>query len=254
MLQDERRAIIANRLEKFGVVKVADLSKELNATEVTIRHDLDELQNQGLAVRIHGGAKIKYLSGVKMTLEENAAKSVKERKIISEFAYSMVENNDSLILDSSATVLTFARLLKEDPFENLTILTTSLPVFNELIEVRNYSVILIGGKYNRNLMSTNGPLSYLLLRNIHVDKAFMGVAGIDIRNGLTGPYEEETEIKKLSIECADRSVLLADHSKFGRCFLYSFGRLEDVDSIITDTRPDERFIEKLGFAGVDLMY
>ncbi len=253
MIQEERKKIIVSKLQQYGIVRVSELSRELNTTDVTIRHDLNEIQSEGIAIRVHGGAKIKNFSGVKMTLTENAGKSVKERKVIAELSYSLIENHDSILLDSSATVLSLAKLLASAPFEELTVVTTSLPIFLELANVEQYNMLLVGGKYNRKLESTNGPLSYYVLRNLHLDKAFVGVAGIDIRNGFTGPYEEENEIKRLSIECADQSFVMADHSKFGKAFLYSFAKFDDVDGIVTDTFPEENFMEKIRESGARLI-
>lgn len=253
MISEERKKYIIDELEKFGIVRVTDLGEKLKTTEVTIRRDLDELQSSGMAIRIRGGAKIKNYASLKMTLVDNDARCVSEREKIAALAYEQIRPNDTIILDSSATVLQLARMLRTRPISNLTILTPSFNNFMELSTNAEYTLIFVGGKYNRQMNSTNGHFAQLVLENVHADKSFLGSAGVDA-DGFSGPYEEETRVKHLSIKNADASFVLADHTKFAKCFLYRFAQLGEIDYVVTDLEPDKEIRDAMLSTGVVLLY
>lgn len=252
MLAEERKRRIVELLNQQGVVRVTDLSQEMDVAEATIRHDLSDLQDLGLAVRIHGGAKQPNVSGHKMTLDENLEKCKEERRSIGECGYKMIKRNDTIFLDSSATVLEVARCLSMNPIEGLTILTTSFPIFQVLSEVEDYALIFVGGQYNRRLKSTSGYFAQKTLELVHVDKAFIGVSGIDA-SGFSGPYEEETNIKHLSIVNSDAQYVLADHTKFFKSYLYRFAVPSEVKYLITDRYPHNDLASCLIESGLEII-
>ncbi len=243
MLAEERKQYIMNMLNEYGIVRVSDLSAQLNTTEATIRRDLDDLQSKGMVTRVHGGAKSAISTGKKMTLQENIAKCAEEKKKIAQIAYRFISERDCIILDSSATVLELAKLLRINPIKDLTLITPSFVIFNELVHEESYTLIFVGGKYNRLLNSTAGILAQTVLENIHVDKAFLGVAGLDPTYGFSGPYEEETGVKKCFVSNSNHQYMLADHTKFCRTYLYRFASPDDVECIITDAKPDRNVCE-----------
>lgn len=254
MLSEERRRHIIAELDEYGIVRVSDLSAQLKTTEATIRRDLDELQSQGIVIRVHGGAKSVTSTGKKMTLQENLSKCEEEREKIAQIAYRYLEERDCIVLDASATVQSLARLLRLRPIKDLTIITPSFGILQELCQETEYTIIFVGGKYNWRLNSTAGILAQNVLENVHVDKAFIGSSGVDPVYGFSGPYEEETQVKMRFVSNSNHQFVLADHTKFFRSYLYRFAAPEDIEYVITDRKPDRNVLGTFEEKNVNVIY
>lgn len=254
LLSEERKQLIIDKLDEYGIVRVSDLSAQMNTTEATIRRDLDDLQAKGIAIRVHGGAKSVTSTGKKMTLQENLSKCEEEREKIAQIAYRFLEERDCIVLDTSATVQSLARLLLRRPVKDLTIITPSFDILHELAQETSYTLIFVGGKYNWRLNSTAGILAQNVLENIHVDKAFIGSPGVDAAYGFSGPYEEETQVKMRFVSNSNHQFILADHTKFFRTYLYRFAAPKEIEYVITDRKPDWDILETFKAKGVNVIY
>jgi len=192
-----------------GVIRVEDLCRRLRVSSATVRRDLDQLERSGAIRRVHGGAV-----SVESRLDE-----------------PVFEDNTSL-----------ARLLRDRA--NLTVVTNSLKAAYEL-SGRGPRLIVIGGELRRLSQTLVGPLTRLLLGELHLDKAFMGTIGFAPKEGLTTTDPSEAFTKEVVMKQARQVIVLADSSKAGKVSFASAGRWENVHVLITDNHVDKEFAKEL---------
>ncbi len=246
----ERHKLILEKLKKNGFVEVADLSKEFGVSLVTIRKDLKVLEEKKLLFRSHGKAipSNPYTTEHHVHVKEKI--KTKEKIRIAMAAGLILEPNDSIIIASGTSVIQFAKHLK--PVEGLTVLTASLNTALILSDNPNIDVIQLGGNIRRSSSSVIGPISEKMLAEFTFTKLFLGVDGIDLDFGLTTTSSMEASLNKVMIKAAQKIIVLADSSKFGK---KGFGRicgLEDVDQIITDSDIDDQTKNRLQELGIDV--
>ncbi|MDP3946080.1 MAG: DeoR/GlpR family DNA-binding transcription regulator [Lutibacter sp.] len=246
----ERHKLILNKLEQNGFVNVNELSEDFGVSVVTIRKDLKLLEERQLLFRSHGRAipANPYITEHHVHVKEKIHAEEKIRIAIE--AGSNLEPNDSIILASGTSVIEFAKRIKH--IEGITVLTASLDTALILSENPNIDVIQLGGTVRRSSSSVIGPIGEKMLAELTFTKLFLGVDGIDIEYGLTTTNIMEASLNKQMIKSAQKIIVLADSSKFGR---KGFGRIcgiEDVDQIITDSGIDEFTKKQLVELGIDV--
>ena len=234
----DRHKLILEKLEQNGFVNVNDLSQEFNVSPVTIRKDLKLLEERKLLFRSHGRAipVNPYITEHHVNIKEKI--NTNEKKRIAMAAGLTLEPFDSIIIASGTSVIEFARHIK--PVEGLTVLTASLNTALILSENSTIDVMQLGGSVRSSSSSVIGPIGEKMLSEFTFTKLFLGVDGIDLEYGLTTTNAMEASLNKAMIKAAQKIIVLADSSKFGR---KGFGRicgLEDVDQIITDKGLDQK--------------
>lgn len=252
---DERKQAILDRLARENRIYVSDLSHEFEVSEVTIRKDLQELEVRGMLRRVHGGATTLGPGkvSVESTLDELVQINVQEKQAIARAAFQFVAEGDALLLDASTTTRELAHLLRDSRFTSLTVITTALQISQELAPCEHIQVIQIGGIIRRSLFTSMGPMATEALRNLHADKAFIGVNGVDPQVGLTTQNMLECEIKRHMIEASTQSFVLADASKMGCIALGVIAPLNRVDYVVTDQGVPTLTARKIEEAGVDVV-
>ena len=246
----ERHQRILKKLETNGFVTVNDLSQEFNVSLVTIRKDLKLLEERNLLFRTHGRAipSDPYITEHHVNVKEKL--QAKEKNRIAIAAGLTLEPFDSIIIASGTSVIEFARHIK--PVEGLTVLSASLNTSLILSENPNIDVIQLGGIVRPSSSSVVGPIGEKMLAEFTFTKLFLGVDGIDLDYGLTTTSSMEASLNKEMIKAAQKIIVLADSSKFGR---KGFGRicsLDDVDQIITDNGIDTKTKSRLYELGIDV--
>ncbi len=239
----ERRDEIIQILYDQGKVRVDDLSKRFNVTSVTIRNDLDFLENKGILHRTHGGALMRKNVYEDHTLEEKKKIRSAEKQRIGKRAVELINDGDSILLDSGTTTLEIARQMQEK--QNLTVMTNAIPIAVELKNKENINVMLTGGALRSESFSLVGPDAEAIIRNYYFDKLFLGVDGIDIELGLTTPNPMEAQLNRLMVERAREVIAVADSSKFGRQSFSFICEMDVISTIITDSKLNEEFEKKL---------
>lgn len=257
MLTEERWQHILSALQSNGVISVSALSKTLGTTEVTIRRDLEKLEREGKLKRTHGGAIRSSQYGGTYFEPHYSQLDVMNAGLkaqISKKAFELISDNSAIIIDSSTTSKQLCELIRRNPPTGLMVVTNSVRIVLEFSMCESVEVILVGGQVRKNLISCTGPLSELLLDQIRVDKAFIGINGIDFEdNVMTTPNISEGAIKNSMMKCAKEIIILADHTKFGKTFLCKVCNATDVDTIITDNEVDPETVEKAKECGVSLL-
>ena len=248
----ERRKKILHLLNKNGQVFVQELSSEFKVSEVTIRKDLDMFESKKLLIRSRGGA-MKYESSVGTDLEITDKDKIyyTEKVNIGKRAAAMVQDGDTIIIDSGTTTLEVAKKLNKD--YNINIITNAINIVNQLIQFNNVNLIVPGGILRKNSHSLIGPLAERSLSNFNVDKVFIGVDGFDISQGAFTPNIEEASLNQRMIEIAKEVILVTDSSKFNRKSLALICPPNKIDIIVTDDKIDETIKRQLIEIGIKVI-
>jgi len=250
MLNEERRRSILETLHREGRVLVTELARQFRTSQITIRKDLEVLDNQGLIQRTHGGA-LPVQAGALLdpTLREKEKLHRKEKMRIAMAAAKLVEEGESVLLDSGTTTTAIARALKDA--SKLTVITNATNIAAELAGT-NVDVILTGGTLRKNSFSLVGPLAEQTLRQLSADILFLGVDGFDTKAGLFTPNVLEAQVNRIMVEIATRTVAVCDSSKFGRRSLCNIVPTSAVNQVITDKNISKHDLQTLREAGVSV--
>lgn len=244
-----RRAKILEELELKGQVTVSELSKMFGISEVTIRNDLSHLEKQNMLIRARGGAiKIKYYRmGLDPSISDKQKEFLKEKQRIAKEAVKLIEDGDTIVLDSGTTTTEIAKNLEQ--FKNLTIITNALNIAGILSEYEGFNIFMPGGFLRKKSLSLVGVLADESLKKFYCDKLFLGVDGFDTTHGLSTPNSEESHLNQIMIDIAKKIVLVTDSRKFLRRRFAFIGPISVLDVVITDTgvgEEDKRRLEKNG--------
>ncbi|RYY23807.1 MAG: DeoR/GlpR transcriptional regulator [Sphingobacteriaceae bacterium] len=244
----ERHQFIINKLHQEGHINVIELCKELEVSSVTIRKDLKFLEEKGLLFRTHGGATQHNPYIVERPVNEKEKLQADEKTRIGVAAAGLVLDNDSIIIASGTSVLALAKNLH--PKGNLTVITSALNVALELNKYPNIEILQLGGMLRPSSSSVIGDYAKNILVDFFCSKLFLGVDGIDLDFGLTTTSAMEAHLNRQMINVAQKTIVLADSTKFGR---RGFGRicsLDEVDQIITDSGVSDHIVQTLESAGI----
>ena len=250
VFQEERMRGIMKKLEGENRVLIADLAKEYNTTSVTIRKDLDILENQGLLKRTHGGAILHKPLFHGLNLNEKEKLNADEKKRIADEAVKLISEGDVVILDSGSTTTQLARNMKN--LKGITVITNAVNIALEL-SASDCEIILTGGALQKNSSTLVGPFADDILRKISADKLFHGVDGIDYETGLTTPDIIEANTSRVMMQRAGENILLVDSSKFGRRSLGVICQIKEINKIITTRKMDKNEIKNLKDIGVEVI-
>jgi DeoR family transcriptional regulator, aga operon transcriptional repressor len=245
----KRRNQIIIEIQKKGQVFVDELSKEFKVSEVTIRNDLEQLERKNMLIRARGGA-INLESRVRIDhrLTEKGKLNYKEKIIIGKQAAKLIKEGDTIIIDSGTTTIEIIKNISH--LKELTLISNALNIVNELSNSPNINVIIPGGYLRQNSMSLVGPMAEKNLRNLHVDKVFLGVDGFDTKIGVYTPNIEEAHLNEIMIEAANEVIVVADSSKFKRRSFAYICPINKIHTVVTDEGIDIEDRKRLEDAGI----
>jgi len=253
VLMEKRRRAILEEVEEYGKVRVAELSKKLNCSEVTIRSDIKVMARQGLVQRIHGGA-VKLDSGEYYKYSaESLYRNVEQKRAIAVCAYECIEPHDTIIIDDASGSFYLAEEIKSNPGKRIAVVTNSLLVGNELAGVKHVELYMVGGPVGGHLAATMGDETVDTISGFRVDKAFIGVHSINFEAGLTSIATPQMQVKKAILKVASKVYVLADSSKFGAGYLSVICPLNEVYRIITDNQVKQEILQRAEKDGVPLV-
>ncbi len=244
----ERHQQILNQLQQEGQVNVLDLCDKMSVSSVTIRKDLKLLEDKGLLFRTHGGATAKNPYTTDRSVNEKEKIQATEKMRIGAAAASLLQPNDSILIASGTTVLAFARNIQAKA--GLTVITPSLNVALELNRYPEIEVMQLGGVLRKSSSSVTGPYAESILADFSCSKLFLGVDGIDLEFGLSTTNVMEAHLNRQMIKVSQKTIVLADSTKFGK---RGFGKIcgfEDIDQIITDKGISDFTVQALEGMGI----
>ncbi len=238
----ERHQRIYDILKRQGTATVEQLKKELYASDATIRRDLTKMEQDGLLVRIWGGAMLKNSPDGDPPAFLRSTENVVAKQKIASAALKLVQENSSIFLMSGTTVLQFAKLLHG--MQGLTAITTSLDIVNELNKSASIKVICCGGELYEHYDFT-GALTANTLEQFHADYFITSCSGITAE-GCTSQDASRVEIMRRMRKNSEKMILLIDSSKVGKKHVYKWLNFDQIDYVVMDKYPKDRaLLEKL---------
>jgi DeoR family fructose operon transcriptional repressor len=250
MSYPERKKEILTLLEKFENLSVMEIAQKLSISPATVRRDLLDLSNEGLLTRTHGGAmKLDYLPLTAFNKKQTANDLSKQA--IGKLAAEQVTDGDIIFMDCGSTVFTMCPHLKK--ISRLKIITNSLPIVAELIDVPGISINLIGGELDAERKAVHGEVALQHINNYHADKAFIGIDGFSVENGLSSHSEKEASITKAFIQNAGRVYLLCDASKIGKDVYLKLGLVKMVSCLITNSQLEGAVKDAISEKGITVL-
>jgi DeoR/GlpR family transcriptional regulator of sugar metabolism len=242
MLARQRQAKILERVREEGAVRVADLVREFGVSDMTVRRDLEMLDDRGLLEKVHGGATaVEGSAQYEPTFVAKSSLQRAEKSAIAAAAADLVEPGMAIALSAGTTTYSLAQRLVDIP--RITVVTNSIRVTDVLHHGgRPDQTIILTGGVRTPSEALVGPFAVAALRTVHVDLVFVGVHGMDPHSGFTCPNLLEAETDRALIEAARRLVVVADHTKWGVIGISSIARLDQADVLVTDGHlaPDAR--------------
>lgn len=248
MFAVERQKYILDQLAEYGAVLVNKLSAELNVTEETVRRDLEKLENQELLVRTHGGAIPLEENNIELSLEKRKKLNSDIKMKLAKEAVKMIARGDTVFLDASTTTFYMAKEIKK--MNNVTVVTNSLRVINELSNSNDITVISVGGIVSNNQSFVGTHTESIIRDNFFVNKMFFSSRGITINGEILESNERECGVKKSMLNNSSEKIYLCDKSKVGRVGFAKLCTITDIDCMITEKVADEKLLNNLAENGI----
>jgi len=247
----ERRAKILELLDEHGQVRVSQLKEMFGVSEVTIRNDLDRLEEKRLLIKTRGGAIQTQRVGFDYEFNKELSLFLKEKQAIGKKAAELVKEKDTIILDSGTTTLEVARNLTH--FNDLTIITNGIKIVSELCRFPNLKIVMLGGSIRQSSLSLIGPIAEENLKSLYCDKLFLGVNGIDSKYGMFTTYIEDASLARVMISMSKEVVVVTDSSKFQKRSFSIVAPINTIDILVTDANIPKDESRNLSNAGVSVI-
>ena len=238
LLVEKARSFESSReLEKTAELTVSELCERLDVSPVTIRDDLRDLEEKKRVTRTHGGAIVDLRIGIEWNSYEKSSINLAEKQRIAQVAAPLVEDGDTILLDTGTTVLELAKQLITR--NELTVVTNDLEIAAILESASQIQTIVLGGELRKGFHCTKGPLGQRMAKELRVDKAFMGANSLSLEDGVGTPDVQQAETKKTMVSIARQVIVLCDHTKISRESLTRFADLEQIHIVVTDQIDEE---------------
>lgn len=248
-----RRKKIIGLLNENGSVQVQQLSNLFNISTVSIRKDLKFLDQRGVVTRTYGGAFLNSESSeiTEAAIDLKEKLNVNSKCKIAQAAADMINEGDSIILDSGTTTNRIAEQLANK--ESITVITNDLNAINLISEYPSVELVVLGGTLRRKSMYFHGTQAEKTLKELHADKLFLGVDGFHMEKGITTHFEAEATLNRIMCSAATEVIVVADSSKFNKVCLYKIIEPSEVTKLITDSGISAEFKENLISMGIEVI-
>lgn len=254
MLAIERRNEILEKLQTDRRVVVSELSQLYDVSEETIRRDLEKLVNDGYAIKSYGGAVINENINIELPFNIRKNRNILGKQHIAELVAGLINDGDSIMLDASTTAVYIAKTLQEKGKKNLTVITNSIEIIIELFDAQDWTVLSTGGVSREGSFALVGPQTDRMLSSYHVDKAVISCKGIDVSAGFTDSDDLHANNKRTMLKAAKEKILAIDSSKFDRIAFTEIGTLDDLTTVITDEKPEEKWLQVFEDSGIKCIF
>lgn len=229
----QRRYEIYKKLKKDKTVQVSELAKVYSVSLMTIRRDLDSLENQGLAIKSYGGATLNESSSTEPSFEIKEGMSQSDKKEIAIYASTLIQDGDSIYLDCGTTCL---ELFKRIHHKKITIFTNFWKILQYVDRNTKAKIIMAPGVYNSVTQAALSESTIQFFQNYYIDKAFISVLGLDLDYGVSIPSMSDALVKKAILDSSNKKICMVDHTKFHKKYMSKIANIDDFDMIITDDK------------------
>lgn len=258
MLVEQRYQKVLDLMKVDGSVKVSELKKKLDVSSETIRRDLENMEAKGLIRRARGGAFLNGEPGQKSShlvytpFEQREQENMDNKREIAEFAAAMIQEGESIALDSGTTSFALARALK-NKFRSLTVVTNSLAIVNELYDAKGITLIVTGGVFRPEEDAFVSDIAGMIFSKLNIDIFFLTTCGISVDRGITYQRMDEILVQERMMEASSRTIVITDSSKLGTNSLVKMCDIDKISMIITDSRASKEQITLFSEAGIPII-
>lgn len=244
-----RRGDILNLLQKNQNMAVKELSDQLQVSEMTVRRDLNKMEGEGLVKRCFGGVSLTNGILLNQSIPVRAANMPAAKRRMAQLASQLVQDGESVLLDSGTTILELSKLLTQKP---ISIATSSLLIAANAS--KGAAVVHVsGGELNSKYQVLTGRRAEEFYETINCKYAFVSAGGVSIKRGITEFTENAAALKWMMLAHSKIGVLLVDHTKFETIQMFRAAKLDDIDIVITDQTPPDDYIKFFEESGIELL-
>lgn len=251
MKASERRIAIEELITEQGETDFVSLARQFGVSEMTIRRDIERLEERGVVRRVFGGA-IPSGKATEPSFESRTQSAATSKAHIAEAVVALLSPHETVIIDSGSTALAVARAIRGKGL-GLTVVTPSILGALELVDEPDTTVLLTGGQLRPGELSMIGSEAEAAFELYNCDTYIAGVAGVDAARGLSEYHRGEGHVKKAALQAADRVIVAADHSKLGRFQLLNVAPLEAIDALVADCDEDHPVVAAARAKGVTVV-
>ena len=249
LLVEQRRRRIGELVREQGRATVEELAERFGTSLVTIRADLSNLESSGVLIRTHGGA-LPPVDDLDHPLTVKQLQHHAEKVRIAQAAAELIQDGETIILDSGTTTEEIARQIRKAEFTGINVITNALNIALVLIDVPFVRLIMPGGILRRESKSLSGHMAEAAMDNLQADRLYLGADGLDPEIGVMTPHLAEAELNAKMIRISRQVVAVADSSKLRRRNISLIAKVEQLHMLITDSAAPMEAVEALRVRGV----
>jgi len=243
LIPAQRRERIQEYLALHKIARTVDLCNMLDASEATVRRDLEWLEQDGILERTHGGAILSQRMITEPEYRQRAQHHPEEKRRIGAAAAALIEDGDIVFINSGTTTTQVIHQIRSD--SEITVFTNNVNAALEMGEP-GFHHYLLGGEYQHRSKSLAGRFAIENLRQVYANKAIFGVDGISLRHGCTVPTNAEAEVVRQMIErTMGQIIVVADHSKWGVVSNFQIATIDELDILVSDEALDQSALDSL---------
>lgn len=249
---NERRTQILETVNQRGTVMFSTLMQMFpDVSEMTLRKDLKNLDEEGRLVRIHGGARsLDTVHGVDTPLTQRLSQNIDLKREIALKARALVQSETTVFLDSGSTMTELAKAFPDVP---CAVFTGGLSCVQELSRLEHADIYVLGGRLNKSSMSMRDARLAHDLESLYFDLAFISVNGFSMENGFSCRSSDRWHMERTVVSRAARVVVLMDSTKVGRVYPFSICRPDGIDVLVSDGGLDKEACRMLESAGIEVL-
>jgi DeoR/GlpR family transcriptional regulator of sugar metabolism len=251
VLPTERRLAIVEEIRERPMLRADELARRFEVSVETVRRDLRALARDGVLDRVYGGATPARSRSAEGSFLQRSASHLDRKRAIAQLAAQLVEPGETIVLDVGTTALEVARALPDGWHGR--VLTCSVPVAVELAGRATAEVVLSGGTVRDGDLALSGSHARAFFADYYADRAFLGSGGVHPAAGLTDYHPDEVDTRRVVIEQAERSYVLADSSKLGAIAVRKVCDLDRITAVLTDGQDNTDASDALAAAGVRIV-
>ncbi|MCF8567360.1 DeoR/GlpR family DNA-binding transcription regulator [Alicyclobacillus tolerans] len=250
MLAAHRRKEIFTILMLEKQVLYSDLAKQFRVSAMTVRRDVEQLEIEGKAIRVHGGAILSDQKWDAEPIQDKVTVNVELKLSIADTILSLIKPGSSLFLDTGSTMYSLAQALKRHFNGSLKICTPDIEVIRTLAGDDRFTLFAIGGLVDGSTFSVIGEHAIDMINNFRADRAIIGCDGLTIRHGAMAAQVTHVGIKRAMMDNSVQSILAVDSSKIGRMSFAAIAPLDHFDLIVTDFNIQSDTLSSLEKSGI----
>lgn len=250
----QRREEILYILNRKGQIEYTQLAEQFGVSVMTMRRDIEKLEQEGKAHRVHGGAVAGEQTWKPETITQKSVKNIEAKQKLAKSILQIIHPNSSIFLDAGSTTFEIASTLSRDFLDTLTIGTSDLRIAELLAAEERFQVYILGGSVDSSTTSASGHFAINMLQGLHAELAIIGCDAVTVQDGAMSAKISQVQLKQAMMSRSLQSALVADSSKLGRISLASIAPLNDFDYLVSEKALDAETTKFLEDLAVEVLF